>query len=168
MIAKAAALMRKLSEAMETAEEPPPPEQPTFKKKCPEIPTLECYRQIPEHYWSHWPRVEVPTVIKPIVNVASFYQRCIEAGVDRPLLDKVTDRLEHGAEIGARGAGRAPAIGKNHNGFYAMGPKSMDCIAAWLKASPPLMAGPLRFHEFNNGEFRGNPLQATPKVSCLG
>ena len=89
----------------------------------------------------------------------------MEANVDPALLTKVCNRLEQGADIGARGAGRLPLIGDNHKGFYTMGAKSMDSIAGWLKSDPPLMAGPMDFAELNNGNFRGNPLQSTPKVT---
>ena len=162
-VAAAAALMEKLQLAVETAEPPVIPEPEPWVCKNPEIMVLEDYRSIPDNFWDAWPRVPLPTSVSPIINAKRFRRRCLEAGVDQALVEKVVDRIQNGAALGARGAGRLPARGQNLSGFYEMGPRSVDTMVSWLKASPALMAGPLEPEELNNGMFRANPLQSTEK-----
>lgn len=163
MLARAQVTAEKLRKAMEEAVEPPPPVVPEYILKHPEIPVLQDYRVIPTDWWDHWPSVPLPNKVKSIVNVKKLRRRGQEANVDPALLEKVCDRLDHGASLGARGAGRLPAIGPNHKNFFEMGSKSIDTMVGWLKSDPPLMAGPMDFKELNNGDFRGNPLQSALK-----
>lgn len=114
-------MMKLVLEAVNSASAPVIPEPPPYILKNPEIMQLEDYRNIPEDFWSAWPKTPLPTAISPIINVKKFRRRMVEAGVDPALLNKVLLRLEQGAELGAQGAGRLPAVGKNLSGFYDMG-----------------------------------------------
>lgn len=162
-IREASALIERLLQAAEGAAPPVIPDPEPWVPKNPEIMVLDDYRSIPPSFWDNWPRVELPTKVSPIINHERFRERCLAAGVDPALVVKVADRIRDGAALGARGAGRLPARGPNLNGFYDLGPRSIDTMVSWLKASPPLMAGPLDPEELNNGLFRGNPLQSTEK-----
>ena len=125
MIAKKAAQsIKKLLWARDNCSRPVIPPPPPYVRKNPEIPVLSDYKAIPESWWDHWPKVELPTEIRTIVNVDALEARCRSAGVDEALVTKVISRLRTGAKLGAVGAGRLPARGNNLNGFYEIGERS--------------------------------------------
>lgn len=151
-------------ESLHTAVRPEEPIPPPFVKNHPEVPSLECYEgEYSDEFWSKWPRVPLPKKANSPIIVNAYERHCKSSGVDSELLDRVVTNLREGAQLGARGAGRLPAQGKNLKNFYALGEKSLDAMCTWLHSDPPFMAGPFREHELRGGQFRSSPLQAQIK-----
>ena len=117
----------------------------------------------PEEWWSFWPVVPLPTSISGYVDHTVFGEKCRAAGVNPALVSMVCERLENGAPIGARGAGRVACEGPNHAAFYEYGERSVDTLVRWLKADPPLICGPLTAEQVEGLTVRVNPLQTALK-----
>ena len=165
MRAKATYWVHRYDAALREVTRPVLPPLPPFQKKHPDITTLPDYSvsEYPEEWWALWPYRELPSAAHSILDCDAFESRCLAAGVDQFLVDKVVTRLRHGARLGAKGQGRTAARGENLKNFFTLGERSIDTLVSWLRTDPPFMAGPFLPTDLRGGDFRANPLQSTLK-----
>jgi len=111
----------------------PKAEQKTFKPKCPELAKQWNYKKLPDNFWNQFP-VNVKEQATPNISWEKIKLLADSVGnIDRQRLDRVIDRLKHGAKIGCSGAARQPSRSNNSRDAYINGQRVTDAIAAWVK-----------------------------------
>ena len=138
----AAQWYNKMLQGMDT-ECPPQPRTPAFVPKHPILEKLDDYsKDFPKEYWDKWvfcPYVESPESWIDPVKVYDMAWRLNHPDMDR--VRRVCHMLDHGADIGARGASRLPAMGPNIGSCFENGWEMMDAMYAWT--SSRTVCGPL-------------------------
>ena len=121
---------------------PPPPVEIPFLPNSPELPRLSSYRgSLGEAYWNLWEISELGDSPCPWIVPSKLYD--VARGLHYPNMEEIKslcEVLSGGPEIGATGAGRLHAEGKNQNSFFEHAFKALDAISTWCKLG--LMAGP--------------------------
>ena len=104
-----------------------------FKPKFPDIPVLNDYREkAPEYFWEHFPS-NLVSPGAPSLNRKKIKQWVNALGCsDTARLTRVLDYVTNGADIGCRGAARAPSRSSNAASAYQFGPQVTDAIAEWV------------------------------------
>ena len=121
------------------------PARKVFKPKN-GLPALDRYdKAAPDHYWEQFP-VYKPETGQALVNHRVLVEMAQEHGCeDWDRLFRVCQDLRYGADIGCRGAYRAPSFSKNANSSFKFGEQVSDEIASWLKKG--FAAGPFTEEE---------------------
>ena len=147
----------------------PPAPPPTWQPKYPEIRRLEDYSQIPDDsFWDSWPVNFSPLDSRESwISASALFELATSIDFHRPILLRwACDTLKEGADIGARGAGRASYKGENYSSSTQYGHLMVDGLADWL--SKGLALGPFLPSDMPFGEFRVNPMSIVPKPSGAG
>ena len=162
VLQKAEELVEKLALAMKE-ERPPAFVPPVFVPKAPNLPKLSSYEaDFPDEYWQLWPVNPLKFTPEPWIstgklwslgwrqNYPDLYEVCV-----------VAEYLTNGARIGAQGASRLPAIGKNLEGAIRYGYQCMDAIHDWIQKD--LIMGPFKPDEIPIERMRISPLNVEIK-----
>ena len=152
---------------------PPVPPKKAFVAKF-DLPELDNYHGILKaSYWAKWRKRSLCKLItgKSWVCAAAMKELADRAKMtDHALVDRVTERLENGADIGVEGRGRLPTREKNsptvyEHGFamadtlqdgivdgYIAGPCTQEEVVALL--GPDYTINPMSSREKPNGRLR--------------
>ena len=125
----------------------PAPEIPPLKEFKPKmgLPKLSDYRKPPPAgFWNHWPKrtFEQTALAKSWVSSCRLKELATVYGyTDWARLERVTQRLDHGANIGCTGRARLPTFSSNAKSAYIYGDRVADSMAELIKDG--LVVGPL-------------------------
>ena len=138
--------------------------------KCPELMVLKSYSgKPPSDYWSSWAanRPSVISDIKSWIDPDKLRQLAEDLGYHRPQeLSWACNILRHGANIGARGAGRLPYVGRNYPTSESEGHLLADSMNSWIKQN--LCIGPYDSDKLPFPVIRINPMSVQPKPNGSG
>ena len=146
------------------AEPPGPVQEKPFSPKSPSIPKLSSYEgEFSRDYWSLWEFSPLTTTPSSWIDPKELEAVAAEVGYsDTDKLSKVVKWLTDGASIGAMGAGRLPAEGKNMASCVEHGYKMMDALSCWV--SSKTVSGPLEKSELPP-DCRVSPMSVEIKPS---
>ena len=131
---------------LEQASQPSPAVPPLkeFKPKM-GLPKLANYRKSPPAgFWNQWPKrtFEQTALAKSWVSSSRLKELAKTYGyTDWARLERVVQRLDHGADIGCTGRGRLPTFSSNAKSAYIYRERVADSLAELIKDG--LMVGPL-------------------------
>ena len=120
------------------------PELKTFNPKM-NLPKLDNYRANPPvGYWRHWPKRTFEQMLptKSWVSSEKLKELALNYSYsDWGRLERVCERLEHGADIGCTGRARLPTFCSNAASMFEYGDRVADGLAELITTG--LVVGPL-------------------------
>jgi hypothetical protein len=118
------------------AEQPDPgiPVTKQFKPKYPSIPRRTSYEGAFEDSWWRTFPSNLTCPGKSLISANAIHKLSHTLGChDLERLQRVSDRLQNGADIGCRGQFRSATVSTNAPSAYQYGPEVTDAIAAWVE-----------------------------------
>ena len=123
------------------------PAMKTFSPANKNVPRLESYEEdLGDAYWENWVRNPYREEKGSFIDHDKL--REVAEAMDHPEKEKVEEiatMLEHGADLGIKGEGRWPSVGKNNASVYAYGQRVADSLQTGVKDG--ILYGPLRREE---------------------
>jgi hypothetical protein len=162
-------MRRRLAEKLKREPLPQPRPLKQFKKKNPEIPVLDKYKdKLPAAYWSKWTKRSYSslTPVRSWIDPEQLEKVAEELQYKdkQRRLGKVLSSLREGADIGCRGLARLPTSVRNSASAYEYGERVTDALQDWVKDG--LAFGPMLPEEMPWSDYTVNPI--TVKIKPNG
>jgi hypothetical protein len=131
----------------------------TFKPKF-NLPKLEDYRGIfPAAYWAKWKKNTVASMMPGKSWISSLALRDLAARAEFPhrdMLDRVCERLDNRARLGAGGRARLATSHPNSKAVFQFGDRVSDSLQEAI--CDKIICGPLKQEELPWDDYTLNPI----------
>ena len=124
---------------------PAPPPLVTFRAEY-NLPILDDYRgDFPASYWAKWGKNSFASMMPGKSWVSSEALRDLASRAEFPhtdMLERVCNRMDNGAELGARGRARLPTSHPNSKDVFQFGDRVSDSLQQGI--CEKIICGPLK------------------------